>query len=200
MRQKTEAKRQIILAAAGEVFRKHGFESSSVADIAARVGGSKATIYSYFPSKEALLMEVILAAGEKHGLAAFNEVIAIDDLAEGLRRLGEFHIGFVSSVEAVAVARLAIAEGERSALGREFYQRGPRVMIEKLAEFLEQAIKDGKLRADDPYIMAENLKALYDAGIAERRLLGDLKSLTGMDVSDHAKRAVDIFLAYYRDS
>lgn len=198
MRQKTEIKRQAILAAAGEVFREQGFETSSVADIAARVSGSKATIYSYFPSKAALLMEVILAAGEKHSQTAFNELSAIDDLAAGLRRLGEFHISFISSAEAVALVRLAITEGERSTLGREFYTRGPRVLIGKLAVFLEESIKLGKLRPEDPWRMAENLKALYEAGISDRHLFGDLKGLDGIDVAANAARAVEMFMAYYK--
>jgi AcrR family transcriptional regulator len=197
MRQKTEAKRQAILGAAGEIFREHGFESSSMADIAARIGGSKATIYSYFPSKEALLMEVILAAGEKHGLAMFGELSASEDLARGLRRLGEFHIRFVSTPEAVALTRLAITEGERSTLGREFYTRGPRVMIAKLSEFLAGAIERGKLKPEDPRMMAEHLKALYEAGIIERRLFGDLAGLEGIDVAGSAASAVGIFMAYY---
>ena len=197
MRQKTEAKRQAILAAAGAVFREQGFETSSVADIAARVGGSKATIYSYFRSKEALLMEVILSAAETRSVTVFSEVLALGDLAEGLRRVGEAHIGFISTVEAVALARLAITEGERSTLGREFYTRGPRVMIENLATFLGESIALGKLRAGDPQQMAESLKALYEAGIVERHLLGDLKGQDGIDVPAHAARAVDIFMAYY---
>ncbi|NNG22986.1 TetR/AcrR family transcriptional regulator [Telluria aromaticivorans] len=197
MRQKTEAKRQAILAAAGAVFREHGFETSSVSDIAARVGGSKATIYSYFPSKEALLMEVILSAAETRSVTVFSEVLALGDVVTGLRRIGEAHLSFISTAEAVALARLAITAGERSTLGREFYTRGPLVMIENLAAFLAASIARDELRPGDPRQMAESLKALYEAGIVERHLLGDLKGLEGVDLAVHAAQAVDIFLAYY---
>lgn len=198
MRQKTEAKRQAILAAAGAVFREQGFETSSVADIAARVGGSKATIYSYFPSKEALLMEVILSAAETRSVTVFSEVLALGDVAVGLRRIGEAHLGFISTAEAVALARLAITAGERATLGREFYTRGPLVMIDNLAAFLAASIAQGKLRPGDPRQMAESMKALYEAGIVERHLFGDLKGLEGIDLAVHVAQAVDLFLAYYR--
>ena len=59
MKTKTEAKRQAILKAAAEVFRKVGFERASMSEIRARIGGSKATLYNYFPSKEKLFFEVM---------------------------------------------------------------------------------------------------------------------------------------------
>ena len=55
MRVKTEAKRQHIVDVAAQAFRELGFEGASMAEICARVGGSKATLYNYFASKEELL-------------------------------------------------------------------------------------------------------------------------------------------------
>ena len=39
MRVKSEARRQAILEVAAEVFREHGFEQASMAEISARLGG-----------------------------------------------------------------------------------------------------------------------------------------------------------------
>ena len=36
-----------------------GYERTSMSEIAARLGGSKATLYSYFPSKEELFFGVV---------------------------------------------------------------------------------------------------------------------------------------------
>src|SRR5690606_26182747 len=47
-------KRRQILAGARDVFREMGFERSSVDQIAARAGVSKATLYNYFRDKQAL--------------------------------------------------------------------------------------------------------------------------------------------------
>ena len=58
MRVRTESKREAILEAASHVFLESGFEGASMAEIAARVGGSKATLYGYFGSKEDLFVEV----------------------------------------------------------------------------------------------------------------------------------------------
>jgi AcrR family transcriptional regulator len=59
MKTKTESKRQAILTAAAEVFREVGFERASMSEIRARIGGSKATLYNYFPSKEKLFCRLI---------------------------------------------------------------------------------------------------------------------------------------------
>lgn len=48
-----------ILAAAREVFLDKGFERSSVAEIAARVGVVEGLVYTYFPTKRDLLNEVL---------------------------------------------------------------------------------------------------------------------------------------------
>lgn len=59
MRTKSDEKRQAILDVAAEVFREAGFERASMSEICTRVGGSKATLYNYFPSKEELFFEVM---------------------------------------------------------------------------------------------------------------------------------------------
>ena len=48
-----------ILSAAREVFLDKGFERSSVAEIAARVGVVEGLVYTYFPTKRDLLNEVL---------------------------------------------------------------------------------------------------------------------------------------------
>ena len=197
MRRKTEEKRQAILDAAREVFRESGFETSSMADVAARAEASKATVYSYFPSKEALLMEVILEAGREHGERAFGELEASESLATGLQQLGQRHLMFISLPETIATSRLAITVGERSSLGREFYARGPGMLVDRLAEYLAGAVEGGQLRRDDTRRMAEQLKALYEAGITERRLFGENVPLDDEQVRTSVERAVDVFLSFY---
>ena len=53
-RRDRDARRGAILDAAEKVFLEEGFAAASMSAIAARVGGSKGTLYNYFKSKEAL--------------------------------------------------------------------------------------------------------------------------------------------------
>jgi len=51
--------RSAILAAATQLFAEKGFIGASISDIAEIVGVSKSSIYHYFPSKEAILHDLI---------------------------------------------------------------------------------------------------------------------------------------------
>ena len=96
MRVKSEARRQAILDVAAEVFCEQGFEQTSMSEITARVGGSKATLYSYFPSKEALFVEVMQRFGKAHIDGMFAELDPDQDLRESLCKFGEQFVAFLS--------------------------------------------------------------------------------------------------------
>ncbi len=74
MKVKREARREAMLAVALDLFREVGFEAASMSQIAARVGGSKATLYNYFSSKEELLLERVLLE-----LLEFELLLLLDD-------------------------------------------------------------------------------------------------------------------------
>ena len=90
MKTKTETKRQAILKAAAEVFREVGFERASMSEIRARIGGSKATLYNYFPSKDKLFFEVMYQAKELE-LGAITAALNADtdDLKQELLHFGQ---------------------------------------------------------------------------------------------------------------
>ena len=54
-----DPRRARILTCAQEVFASEGFRSAEVKTIAERAGVGKATIYKFFPSKEALLLTIV---------------------------------------------------------------------------------------------------------------------------------------------
>lgn len=57
--QYAEARRDQILDAALRIFARKGFAESTVDEIAVEAGLAKATLYLYFPSKEALLQKLV---------------------------------------------------------------------------------------------------------------------------------------------
>lgn len=128
MRVKTEAKRDAIVQVASEVFRELGFEGASMVEIAARVGGSRATLYGYFGSKEELFVAVIHGAAKSH----FDPIFAAlgqegeDDLERVLQRFGEKVLAVVCSQEVIQAQRAVIAESGRTDIGRLFYEGGPK--------------------------------------------------------------------------
>src|SRR6185503_592547 len=88
MRVRNEEKRHDIIRIAAELFDELGYERTSMSAIAARVGGSKATLYSHFASKEDLLRAVLDHDVNQQTDRLLNEFLSEKDLRSGLVRLG----------------------------------------------------------------------------------------------------------------
>ena len=63
-----------VLAGARDVFMADGFEGASVDAIARAAGVSKATLYSYFPDKRLLFMEVADTECARQSRQAFDSI------------------------------------------------------------------------------------------------------------------------------
>lgn len=201
MRVRTEAKRDAILEAASQVFLESGFEGASMAEIAARVGGSKATLYGYFPSKEELFVEVIHDAAKRHVERIFTALESDgDDLPLALQRFGECTLAVLCQESAIQARRAIIAESGRSDIGRRFYEGGPKKGTIELGRFLALQMEKGKLRQSDPIVAAHHLMALLDSETITPRLFGIEKKLSKAHIREAVARALDTFLAGYRAS
>jgi len=62
----TDGTRGRILRAGLGLFAEHGFHGTSIRDIAAEAAVQSASLYAHFPSKEAILAELVLAGHEEH--------------------------------------------------------------------------------------------------------------------------------------
>ena len=101
-------RRQAIVAVATELFCAQGYSHTTMSMIASRLGGSKATLWAYFRSKEELFaasMEIVRAKGEE--LSPLLEDTDVD-LTNVLQRFGCAYLRFVSSDHAMMVRRTII--------------------------------------------------------------------------------------------
>jgi AcrR family transcriptional regulator len=198
MKTKTEAKRLAILQAAAEVFREVGFERASMSEIRARIGGSKATLYNYFPSKEKLFFEVMFHAKELE-LATITNTLNpdADDLKEELLRFGQRLLASLYSPEAIAIRRLAIAESRHTNIGKIVFEEAMVPIEKQVAEFLKKAMKRGALRNADPKTAAMQLLSLLESEFLQRVLLGVVSSVKPEALNSAARRAVETFLSGY---
>jgi AcrR family transcriptional regulator len=199
MKTKTESKRQAILEAATEVFHEVGFERASMSEIRARIGGSKATLYNYFPSKEKLFFEVMYKSKELE-LGAITASLNpdTDDLEQELLNFGQILVPALYSPEAIAIRRLAIAELGHSNIGKVVFE-GSMLPIEKqVTEFLRKVMKRGELRTADPKTAAIHLLSLLESELLQRVLLGVMDSVRPGTVKGVVRRAIEVFLSGYR--
>lgn len=198
MRLKTETKRQSIIDVAAEVFREQGFDRASMGEICQRVGGSKATIYNYFASKEQLFFEVILQSSETE-LAKVHAALDVStaDIAHALETFGKRLMTFIYSPDLQAVRRLVIAESGRSDLGQRCYEIGPSRNLVEVTQFLSMAMDQGKLKRADARSASLHLKALYEAEFFDRFMCHILGDLDPGEVEQAVARAVAVFMAAY---
>ncbi|GFO59186.1 TetR family transcriptional regulator [Geomonas silvestris] len=198
MKQKTETKRQAIVDEAARLFRAVGYERASMAELCARVGGSKATIYNYFSSKEELFSEVMLKSTEDEFEALHASLdSAPDDIGEALRRFGEHFLGFLYSPEVQATRHLAISQSKHSELGRHIYQRGVLRSQNLIAQFLECSMSAGKLVQTNPEIATRHLVSLLESEFIDRFLFHLPGEVSKKQIKQGTARAVEVFLLAY---
>ncbi|MEQ6289394.1 TetR/AcrR family transcriptional regulator [Vogesella sp. GCM10023246] len=197
MRVKTESRRQAIVEAAAAVFIERGFEATSMAEIASRAGGSKATLYSYFPSKEELFLMVMKFLAEERMQQAFARLVPSDDLAGALQAFGENFLLNVLSPELAALRGIVLGEGRRSGMGRLFYDNGPARGWQMVADFLAGEMAAGRLRQARPWTAAMHLIGLLEAEYQEQIIVGITELPPVEQIRASVAEAIKVFLAGY---
>ena len=198
MRVKTETKREAILEVASQVFQELGYERTSMAEIAARLGGSKVTLYGYFPSKQELFLEVAHSMAMQHLGPAYDELVpGGDDLPKVLRRFGEKLLTFICTPQAMGTYRMVAAQAGQSDIGRRFFELGMKRGEETVAAFLQSEMDGGRLRQADAPVAAMHLAALLSAETWHRMLMGAMVSPTRQQIKQIVDRAVAVFMAAY---
>jgi AcrR family transcriptional regulator len=198
MKKRSDIKRQAILDAAYALFREKGFEKTSVGEINALAGGSKATIYSYFRSKEEIFVECMFALAERYLEGTLGDLQnPSDDVIADLQAFGESFLRLVCSPEMVSLRRLMIAEAERAGIGKLFYEKLARIRGQ-VASFIVKVTAEGRLCAGNADLAASQLRALLEAELFEPLLLlGSDGRPDDQAIVSAAERAVDTFMRAY---
>lgn len=102
-----------VLAGARDVFMADGFEGASVDAIARAAGVSKATLYSYFPDKRLLFMEVADTECARQSRQAFESIDTDAPPRVVLGLAGRHLLGFITSTFGHQMFRLCVAECDR---------------------------------------------------------------------------------------
>jgi len=103
-------RREQILAAAAELFASRGFHGVSIDDLGAAVGISGPAIYRHFPSKEAVLREMLVGISERLLAEGRRRVQQADGPDAALCALVGWHVEFALSEPAlITVQERALA-------------------------------------------------------------------------------------------
>ena len=186
-----------VLDAAHQQFVALGFDHTSLDAIAKDSGVSKVTIYSYFPSKEALFEATV--ASRTDGVFEATRAVALDPAhpKAALMRVGGEFLKLMRDDDVIGVHRMLYASAvHQPAAGQGFYQQGPHRLITELAQYLRIAHQAGTLRVDKPDLAADQFLSLFLGGGHIRALLGLGKPSARSD-AELLQENVKLFLSRY---
>jgi AcrR family transcriptional regulator len=196
--ERRDERRDMILDVARDCFLSLGYAATSMSAIAARLGGSKGTLYNYFKSKEELFAAMMERQCGELSEILFDVSSVGDDPQVRLTHYGRSFLELLMSPLPLAIQRLVVAESERfPELGRAFYDSGPRYVMIRIGDYLTELMDQGKLRRADPLVAAQHFKDLTMSGVYQPRLWGVIGDLTTEQMDVQVACGVDTFLRAY---
>ena len=193
-----DARRARIIEIARTLFFENGYQGTSMSMIAARLGGSKSTLYAYYRSKEELFRAIVQTQCDE--MMDFLQD-APSDAADVHVVLFELARGFTQMLMRENIIRtflMVAAECRQSPeLAEIFNSAGPAVGKSQMSDYLAAIAKQGKLQIPDPMIACEHFAALCKGELWFNRLLNLSAPPTPDQIDAHAEQIVAIFMAAY---
>ena len=158
--------KQAILEAALELFSVQGFEATSISQIAGVVGIRKASLYSHFGNKQAILdalVQEVLEQYEEHSLFARvdweKDIGSIPQTSDDAVQMIQGQIRFILHDPAISRARkmLVIEQFRNPELAKLQTKQNYFDVLQYFTGLVKQLIWQGVLEEDDPEIMAAQL-------------------------------------------
>lgn len=185
-----------VTEAARRLFMQHGFNGTSTDAIAREAGVSKATLYSYYASKEALFGQLV-----SEECAAIQADLVVptlrDGFVSGLRRFALVYVGLFSRKREKSMCRIMANESTRFPdLCWQFYEMGPLTTTRRLAQFLLDAREAGLIEFEDAMIAASQFLSLIRGDLPLRAILS-LENVLGYDLEAEIEAGLRTFMRAY---
>lgn len=187
-------RRQALLDAARDVFLEKGFANATIDAVVERAGGSKATVYALFESKEGLFAALVAEAAEE--LSTLVQGYALDgDIEEDLRDFGRHYLEVLTRPERLALFRLVLGEcGRVPEVGEIFFRTGPQVIFRRVAEMLRSAVARGQIAVSDVDAMAHFFIDALRGHVHMEVMLNPTRRPTPKEIERHVDFVVQTFL------
>jgi AcrR family transcriptional regulator len=189
-----EARRAALMNAAREVFLERGFGAATVEEIIRRAGGSRATLYEQFGSKEALFAAIIAKVCK----TVVEPIVTQSDggdLETTLNVIGRRFLQALMNPIGLGLYRLVVAEGGRfPELGKQVFEAGPETAARELAAYFRREAVRNDLSIADPDLAARHFLELVKGDLHSRALLGVDSAPSQAEIDKCVRHAVRTFL------
>jgi AcrR family transcriptional regulator len=197
-RLKRDDRRLAILGIARAAFLQDGYADTSMSQIAAKVGGSKATLYNYFSSKKDLFVAVADEESTQIFAPLFDVSEMRGDIRTVLERFLQRFLVLLLSDDMIAFYRMIVAESARfPEVGATAYELGMKLGLENMAGYFAESMQRGELRRTDAMIAAEQFLDLCAGHLHRRRLWGVIGAVSPDVIEAEVEHIVATFLATY---
>ncbi|MEO8103084.1 MAG: TetR/AcrR family transcriptional regulator [Betaproteobacteria bacterium] len=189
---------QRFVEVAQELFLERGFAGASVNEVVRRAGGSLATLYAAFGTKDELFEAVM----NRRAATMFTNIISsqpeMPNLASELTQLAKRLQAHMLSDDALALYRLAVHEGPKfPSVRKAVLINGLKGFLERLGDYFRELAESGRLEIDDPGLAADLFLTLVQGQLRTIAACGDADRLSRKRRNAHVARAVEIFLRVY---
>ncbi|OIQ44469.1 MAG: TetR family transcriptional regulator [Roseobacter sp. MedPE-SW] len=147
-----EAKRQAVFQAGARLFNDHGYEQTSLEDIAAALNITKRTIYYYVQSKEDILFGC-----HQQGLQVLGDTMAQsqDVSLPVVDRIALLIRGYCAWVSTDLGATIAMVREHSLSVERRQALRASKAEVDfQLRSLIKQGVAEGSLRPCDPRLVS----------------------------------------------
>jgi TetR/AcrR family transcriptional regulator, mexJK operon transcriptional repressor len=194
---RADRKRAEIIEIAQDLFFREGYAGTSMSQIAAAVGGSKTTLYSYFKSKEELLLAVVRDVVEMNP-AEYDLAGPPSEFRAWLTGFGCTTMKMLTTYKYISLQRLAAAEALRfPEIGRMFDEIGVEPFYTTVMAKFAEAMDAGVVRRADPRVAVEQFMEM-SAGWLLRRAVWNIRPTPSQaEIEENVCAAVSAFMDGY---
>ena len=197
------ARREQLIAVAEQLFLQHGFANTSVNAIVREAGGSLATLYAEFGSKESLFESVLSERAARFFPEERSAPRQPLDAETELRVLATQMLRRMLSDDGLAVYRLAVHEAPRfPALRKALLEVGMPGLLDRTAQYLQALANRGGLKIgssqEDLRLASSRFIALVQGQMVFSAACGG--TISARARTTHVNEAVEAFLRMYGES
>lgn len=179
-----------------QLFARDGYGQTSMSSIAAALGGSKATLYKYFPSR-AVLFETAMVRCCEDVFAEFPAMnLSRTDVLQYLQHAGLLVLKAMLKPQALDISRLVFSEGARHPeIAHIFYVKGIEPTQTLIADGLAHFHSLGKIFCPNSFIAAGHFLGMIRGDAHMRAVCGIEPFPDDAALNEHVAQVTNFFFA-----